>query len=83
MENFDLNCYLLGSYGNEIVNGQYVYINGSNIKSNWSARMWNRSTKDNITNIPRLDVADINGNTSTFSDLFVEDGSYLRMKTSR
>lgn len=80
MENFDLNCYLLGSYGNEIVNGQYVYINGSNIKSNWSARMWNRSTKDNITNIPRLDVADINGNTSTFSDLFVEDGSYLRMK---
>lgn len=79
-KNFDLNCYLLGSYGNEIVNGQYVYINGSNIKSNWSARMWNRSTKDNITNIPRLDVADINGNTSTFSDLFVEDGSYLRMK---
>lgn len=79
-KNFDLNCYLLGSYGNEIVNGQYVYINGSNIKSNWSARMWNRSTKDNITNVPRLDVADINGNTSTFSDLFVEDGSYLRMK---
>lgn len=78
--NFDLNCYLLGSYGNEIVNGQYVYINGSNIKSNWSARMWNRSTKDHITDIPRLDVADINGNTSTFSDLFVEDGSYLRMK---
>ena len=79
-KDFDLNCYLLGSYGNEIVNGQYVYINGSNIKSNWSARMWNRSTKDHITNIPRLDVADTNGNTSTFSDLFVEDGSYLRMK---
>ena len=42
--------------------------------------MWNRSTKDNITNVPRLDIADINGNTSTFSDLFVEDGSYLRLK---
>lgn len=78
--NFDLSCYFLGSYGNEIVNGQYVFINGSNIKSNWSARMWNRSTKDNITNVPRLDIADINGNTSTFSDLFVEDGSYLRLK---
>ena len=79
-KNFDLSCYFLGSYGNEIVNGQYVFINGSNIKSNWSARMWDRSTGSNITNVPRLDIADINGNTSTFSDLFVEDGSYLRLK---
>lgn len=79
-KNIDLSCYFLGSYGNEIVNGQYVYINGSNIKSNWSSRMWNRSTEDHITDVPRLDIADVNGNTSTFSDLFVEDGSYLRLK---
>lgn len=77
---FDFACYFLGSYGNEIVNGQYVYIYGSNIKSNWHADMWNRSHGDVITDMPRLDIADINGNTSTFSDRFVEDGSYLRLK---
>jgi len=27
-----------------------------------------------------LDIADINGNTSTFSDRFVEDGSFVRLK---
>jgi TonB-dependent starch-binding outer membrane protein SusC len=80
-KNLDFSCFFLGSYGNKIVNGQYVYIRGSNIKSNWHADMWNRSTPDNITNIPRLDVADLNGNTSTFSDRFIEDGSYLRLKT--
>jgi TonB-linked SusC/RagA family outer membrane protein len=79
-KNLDMACYLLGSYGNEIVNGQYVYIYGSNIKSNWNADMWNRSTGEEITDMPRLDIADINGNTSTFSDRFVEDGSYLRLK---
>jgi TonB-linked SusC/RagA family outer membrane protein len=77
----DFNCFLLGSYGNKIVNGQYVYIRGSNIKSNWHADMWNRSREGNITDIPRLDIADLNGNTSTFSDRFIEDGSYLRLKT--
>ncbi|MCD6090235.1 MAG: TonB-dependent receptor [Bacteroidales bacterium] len=77
----DFSCFLLGSYGNKIVNGQYVYIKGSNIKSNWHADMWNRSTPGNITDIPRLDIADVNGNTSTFSDRFIEDGSYLRLKT--
>jgi len=79
-KNIDFACYFLGSYGNEIVNGQYVYIYGSNIKSNWHADMWNRSREGVITDHPRLDIADINGNTSTFSDRFVEDGSYLRLK---
>ncbi|MCG2462505.1 TonB-dependent receptor [Flavobacteriaceae bacterium F89] len=79
-KNIDFSCYFIGSYGNEIVNGQYVYIYGSNIKSNWHADMWNRSHGDVITDIPRLDIADVNGNTSTFSDRFVEDGSYLRLK---
>ncbi len=79
-KNFDLNMYFLGSYGNKIVDGQYVYIHGSNIKSNWSADMWNRSHGNIITNIPRLTVADPNGNSSTFSDRYVKDGSYLRFK---
>ena len=76
----DFSSFLLGSYGNKIVNGQYVYIKGSNIKSNWHTDMWNRSSPGNITDTPRLDVADLNGNTSTFSDRFIEDGSYLRLK---
>ncbi len=76
----DASAYMLGSFGNEIVSGQYVYIFGSNIKSNWHADMWNRSHGDVITDIPRLDIADINGNTSTFSDRFVEDGSFVRLK---
>ena len=32
------------------------------------------------SDIPRLDAADLNKNAENFSDLYVEDGSYLRLK---
>ena len=79
-KNLSASMYFLASYGNKIVDGQYVFTHSSMIISNWSADMWNRSHGNVITNVPRVTVADPNGNSSTFSDRFVKDGSYLRLK---
>jgi len=79
-KNLSASLYFLASYGNKIINGQYVYTHSSMIMSNWSTDMWNRSHGNVITNVPRVTVADPNGNSSTFSDRFVKDGSYLRLK---
>ncbi len=77
---FDFSMALQGSYGSELVNGMYYTLYSSDMKEwNVCTDMMNRWTEDNPdTNIPRLTSSDPNGNTK-FSDLFVEDGSYLRI----
>lgn len=75
---FDLNVFVQGSYGNEILNyGTFDLLNmtGGN---NQSARALERWTPTNPSNeIPRANAA---GGSRLLSSLHVEDGSYLRFK---
>lgn len=78
---FDLNLALQGSYGNELVNGMYSILQSSDM-SEWNVGkvMLDRWTTDNPnSNIPRVHASDPNKN-SKFSDRYVEDGSYLRIR---
>ncbi len=78
---FDLSMHWTGSQGNKIFNGLTLgeklmvgtdYNNGTQILDRWT------STNTN-TSIPRVSVKDRNGN-SQYSTLFIEDGSFFRMK---
>jgi len=75
---FDFNLFVQGSQGNEIVNATTRYdLRISNLQS----RRLDRWTPDNPSNTePRVGLSDLNGNFR-FSNYFVEDGSFLRLKT--
>jgi TonB-dependent starch-binding outer membrane protein SusC len=80
-KNFDLTIFLQGSYGNDIFNGTMIYSDRPDATHNMSTRMLKRWTAPNSTNDahnPRLNAAD--ANNIWFSDRYVEDGSYLRVK---
>lgn len=80
---FDMVLFITGTYGNEIVNSMYQTLYSSkmfetNISKDLAVNHW---TPENPTSdVPRLDAADLNKNTENFSDRYVEDGSYLRLK---
>ena len=75
---FDLNIFLQGTVGNDIVNATTRY---DLLVSNLPAARFDRWTPDNIdTDQPAMSTTDLNQNFR-FSDYFVEDGSYLRLKT--
>ena len=75
---FDLNVFVQGTFGNEILNyGTFDLLNmtGGN---NQSARTLDRWTPTNpSTTIPRANAA---GGSRLLSSLHIEDGSYLRVK---
>jgi TonB-dependent starch-binding outer membrane protein SusC len=80
-KNLDLNIFFQGTYGNDIFNGTMVYTDRPDATHNMSTRMLNRWTEEGSTNdahYPRLNAAD--ANNILFSDRYVEDGSYLRLK---
>jgi TonB-linked SusC/RagA family outer membrane protein len=80
---FDMVMFFVGSYGNEIVNSMRQTLYNSkmfetNISRDMAVNSWTPTNPN--SNVPRLNAADLNKNTENFSDLYVEDGSYLRMK---
>lgn len=74
----ELNIFLQGSYGNDILNfGRFdlLNLNGNN---NQSREVLNRWTPENPSNeVPR---ANAGGGQRILSTFHVEDGSYLRLK---
>jgi TonB-dependent starch-binding outer membrane protein SusC len=78
---FDLNIFLQFSYGNEIYNANRLYFEGGTFESyntNAFASYANRWTEENPSGtIPRMNGQGAN----VYSGLFVEDGSFLRLKT--
>lgn len=77
-KNIDLNVFLQGSYGNDILNVARFDLFGLNGLSNNSAEVLNRWTPTNPSNtIPRANAL---GTNRTVSSFLVEDGSYLRLK---
>jgi TonB-linked SusC/RagA family outer membrane protein len=78
---FDLNIFIQGSYGNDIFNATRIDLEGMFDSKNQSVAVLNRWTPDNrITDIPR---AIGNGNVQNVlnSTRFIEDGSYVRVKS--
>jgi hypothetical protein len=79
---FDMNVSLQGVYGNEIFNGGRWYTDYGAAYYNMDTRMLDRWTGPGTTNdvnLPRLNNND--ANNMLISDRFIEDGSYLRIKS--
>lgn len=80
---FDFSFLINGSQGNEVVNNLNRYINatGDWADNSLSSRLnyYDPETNPN-TNEPRVIAGDPNGNGSTFSDRYVEDASFIRLR---
>ena len=77
---FDINLQLGGSYGNDVFNAMRYFTYDLSSGTNKDRAVLNHWTPQNTnTNIPRLTAKDSNDNIR-ISDLYVEDGSYLRLR---
>ncbi len=77
---FDLNIFFQGSYGNDIFNATRIDLEGMFDSKNQSTAVLRRWTPENtITDIPKVSKDNLE-NVSN-STRFVEDGSYLRLKS--
>jgi TonB-linked SusC/RagA family outer membrane protein len=80
LHNFDLAVFFQGSQGNKIYNGLAQDLQSTNLQMNYAKSTLNAWTPTNRSDIPRVTASDPNLNSQT-SSRFLEDGSYLRMKT--
>jgi len=79
-KNFDLTIFLQGSQGNKIFNGVRVETEGMKDSRNQSTAILNRWQKaGDVTDIPG--VKPYSDDNTQISTRFLEDGSYLRVKT--
>lgn len=77
---FSLNIGLNYSLGNDVYNYQRSQLEGGSNLYNQTTAMLNRwSGEGHITNMPHATYGDPMGN-GRFSDRWIEDGSYLRLK---
>jgi len=75
---FDLSLFLQGTVGNDIFNATRRQ---DLTMANMPVKYLDRWTGPGTSNeIPRFSWSDSNGNWTKISDLYVEDGSYLRIK---
>jgi TonB-linked SusC/RagA family outer membrane protein len=78
---FDLNVFFQGSYGNDIYNATRIDLEGMFDSKNQSVDVMRRWTPENtITDIPRA-IGGGNVDNVRNSSRFVEDGSYVRLKS--
>ncbi|MDP4208661.1 MAG: TonB-dependent receptor [Bacteroidota bacterium] len=79
---FDLGMNIYFSYGNKIVNwltnDKYNAVGQTNLASDALDKAWHG--EGTSTKIPILSHNDLNENYTKFSDLYVEDGSFIRLK---
>jgi len=81
IKRLSLNTVFAYSMGNDIFNYQRMILEGGNAFHNQTTALNKRWTRENQeTDIPVITFEDPMGN-SRFSDRWIEDGSYLRLKT--
>lgn len=74
---FDLSLFLQGTYGNDLVYGKILTLYNTVVnETNVSKDMINRFPNGDM---PRISNDD-NNNNRAFSDRYIEDGSYLRIR---
>ncbi|AEV99843.1 TonB-dependent receptor [Niastella koreensis GR20-10] len=83
-KNFDLNFFVQGVQGNKIFNGlKYLAMQAGASGQNYNMLhdVVNAWTPENPNAaIPRVSLTDANGNFSTVSDWYLDNGSYARIK---
>jgi TonB-linked SusC/RagA family outer membrane protein len=76
----ELSVFFQGSFGNDIYNQNRETLEAMSAPLNQTTAVLNRWTPTNTTtNIPRAVFGDPNAN-ARYSDRFIEDGSYVRLK---
>lgn len=81
-KNFDFTFFLQGSYGNEVINQSKFLLDGFQIKTNISRDFYyNRWTLDNPSNTYGT-FSNKNATSSFNSSYYVEDASFLRLKSA-
>ncbi len=79
-KNFSLNFFFQGSQGNEMVNMNLITLENVNGQQNVREEVWvNRWTPDNPSNEYARPLATASDNV--FSSRFVEDASYIRLRS--
>ena len=79
-KNLSLDVVFNYSLGNDVYNYQRSVLEGGSRFYNQTTAMLSRWTHEGqVTDIPRISYLDESGN-SRFSDRWIEDGSYLRLK---
>lgn len=80
---FDLSSFLYGSQGNEVFQSLLVYTNFFSIymeqKSNRLLNAW--TPQNTNTTVPKVETASSFSTTQVANSYFVEDGSYLRLRS--
>ena len=80
MGNFSLSATMTYSVGGDVYNYQRMILESGSRFMNQTVAMTNRwMGEGQVTDVPRIDFEDPHGN-SRFSDRWIEDGSYLRLK---
>ncbi|MFY0254126.1 SusC/RagA family TonB-linked outer membrane protein [Chitinophaga sp. 30R24] len=80
-KNFELNFLFQGVQGNDIFNASRIELEGLYDSKNQSTAVLRRwRNPGDVTDIPKADKG--NTNNSLVSSRFVEDGSYLRLKSA-
>ncbi len=77
----DASLFFQGTYGNKIYNGIRTYTESAIYTCNYSTALLNSYTFNKNSDLPRLDMADLNGNGVDNSDRYLESGAYFRLKT--
>lgn len=77
----DFSMQLQGVSGNKIFNGSKLMTYAPGQGWNLSSDVLNSWGYNKSSSIPLLSMSDKNGNTSTPSDFFLENGSYCRLKS--
>jgi TonB-linked SusC/RagA family outer membrane protein len=78
---FSVSTYFTFSIGNDVYNGTRAMLESVSGTMNQTNSVLNRWTYEGqVTNVPRVSYGDPTGN-SRFSDRWIEDGSYLRLRT--
>jgi len=81
---FDFNAFLYGSYGNKVINYVKYWTNfpqvfGGNVSADIISNSWSPTNLD--AKIPKLETSANFSNTGVFNSFYMEDGSYLRLKS--
>jgi TonB-linked SusC/RagA family outer membrane protein len=80
MGNFSLSATMTYSVGGDIYNYQRMILESGSRFMNQTLAVTNRwMAEGQVTDVPRIDFDDPHGN-ARFSDRWIEDGSYLRLK---
>lgn len=80
--NFDINFFFDGMVGNKIYNYPRYRLESGNFNGNMSTVLANSWRPDNQdTDIPRFSKSDGADNKWAYSDRWLEDGSFIRLKT--